>query len=80
MNRLLEQAIAELSALPPAQQEAVAMRILDEVKRQTASRKKWAQVAHRLASIDALKGKSEAFARHTRELRDSFRLRGAPDA
>lgn len=80
MNKLLEKAIAEVAALPAAQQEAVAARILDEVRRRAARRTRWAEVADRLADLNALKGRSEAFARHTREFRDSFQLRGAPDA
>jgi hypothetical protein len=50
------------------------------VRQQVSPRTKWAQVADRLARLDALKGKSEAFARHTRDFRDSFRLRGGPHA
>ena len=79
MNKLLEKAIAEASALPADQQEAVAARILDEVRRQSGRRTKWGDIADRLARLDALRGKREAFLQHSREFRDSFRLQGAPD-
>ncbi len=76
MNKLLEQAIAEIVSLPEDQQEAVAARILDEIRHQPARKGRWAQVADRLARLDALQGSSEAFVQRTRELRDSFRLHG----
>jgi hypothetical protein len=79
MNKLLEQAIAEIVSLPEDQQEAVAARILDEIKRQSFRKGRWAQVADRLARLDALQGSSEAFVQHSRELRDGFRLHGAPN-
>lgn len=78
MNRLLEQAIAEVTALPEDQQEAVAVRILDEVKQRTPEKERWARVADRLARLDALKGESATFAKHARALRDGFRLRDRP--
>jgi predicted RNA polymerase sigma factor len=81
MNKLLEKAIAEVAALPEAEQEAVAARMLDEVKHRVPREGgKWAQVAARLAELDALRGKSARFERHTREFRDSFGLRGPSDA
>ena len=58
MNKLLEQAIAELAALPEDQQKVVAARILEEVERQTGSKGKWAKVADHLARLDLLQGKS----------------------
>jgi hypothetical protein len=79
MNKLLEQAIAEIVSLPEDQQEAMAARILDEIRRRPARKGRWAQVADRLARLDALQGNSEAFVQHTRELRDSFRLHGTPN-
>jgi hypothetical protein len=75
MHKLLKQAVAEAAALPEDQQEAVAARILAEVRRRTPSKGRWARVADRLAQLDALKGQSDAFAQHTREFRDGFRLR-----
>ena len=80
MNKLLEKAIAEATSLPDDQQEEVAARLLDEVRRRAPRRGKWAGVADRLAHLNPLEGQSEAFARHTREFRDTFRLRGAPNA
>ena len=80
MNKLLEKAIAEAAALPEDQQEEVAARLLDEVRRRAPRPGKWAAGADRLARLNALEGQSEAFVAHTREFRDSFRLRGAPDA
>ena len=80
MNKLLEKAIAEAAALPEDQQEEVAARLLDEVRRRAPRRGKWAGVADRLARLKPLEGQSEAFVRHTREFRDTVRLRGAPDA
>jgi hypothetical protein len=78
MNRLLEQAIAEVAALPEDQQEAVAVRILDEVKRHIPEKGRWARVADRLARLDAFQGESAAFAKHTRAFRDGFQLRDRP--
>ncbi len=80
MNKLLEKAIAEATSLPDDQQEEVAARLRDDVRRRAPRRGKWAGVADRLAHLNTLEGESEAFVRHTREFRDSFRLRGAPDA
>jgi hypothetical protein len=80
MNKLLEKAIAELVTLPDDQQEVVAARILEEVQRQTGSKGKWAKVADHLARLDFLQGKSEQFAKCTREFRDSFGLRGLPNS
>ena len=76
MNKLLEKAIAEVAALPENEQEAVAVRILDEIKRRVPRKSKWAQVAERLAELNVLEGKSAQFTEHTREFRDSFALRG----
>jgi hypothetical protein len=78
MNRLLEHAIAEVISLPEDQQEAVAACILAEVKRRSPGKGRWARVADRLARLDALKGQSAAFERHTREFRDGFQLRDLP--
>ena len=81
MNKLLEKAIAELAILPEAEQEAVAARILDEVKHRAPRKEgRWAQVAARLAALDVLRGKSAQFEQHTREFRDNFGLRGLSDA
>lgn len=80
MNKLLEKAIAEVAALPEEEQEALAARMLDEVKQRTPRRGTWAQVAERLARLDVLKGKSAEFAEHTRAFRDSFVLRTPPNA
>jgi hypothetical protein len=80
MNKLLERAIAEASALPEDQQEAVAARILDEVQRQTARTGRWARVADRLARLDILLGRSGEFERHTREFRDGFGFRDLPNS
>ena len=78
MNKLLEKAISEIAALPEAEQEAVAARILDEVKHRRPRKGRWAQVAERLAELDVLRGKSAQFAEHTRAFRDGFSLRGRP--
>ncbi len=43
MNKLLEKAIAEVAALPENEQEAVAARILDEVKQRVPQKGKWAE-------------------------------------
>ena len=75
MNKLLEKAIAEVATLPESEQEAVAARILDEVKQRAPRAGKWAQVAERLAALDVLKGESAQVAEHVREFRDSFGLR-----
>ena len=80
MNKLLEQAIAEIVALPEDQQEAVAARILEEIQGQAGLKGKWAKVADHLARLDLLHGKSDQFGQHTRELRDSFSLRGLPSS
>lgn len=81
MNKLFEKAIAEVAALPEAEQEAMAARILDEVKRRAPRQEgRWARVAARLAELDMLKGKSAQFAEHTREFRDNFGLRSRPNA
>jgi hypothetical protein len=81
MNRLLKQALVEVATLPEDQQELVAARILDEVRRRrTPSKGRWARVADRLARLDALKGQSGAFAQHTRDFRGGFRLRDRPGA
>ena len=76
MNKLLEKAIAEVVALPEKEQEAVAARMLDEVKQRVPRKGKWAQVAKELAELNVLKGKSAEFTEHTRAFRDSFALRG----
>jgi hypothetical protein len=76
MNRLLEQAIAVASTLPEDQQEALAARILDEIRGRPKPAGKWAGVADRLARLNTLLGRSEAFARHARQFRDAARLRG----
>ena len=78
MNKLLEKAIAEVAALPENEQEALAVRILAEVKQRVPRKGKWAQVAEELAELNVLKGKSAQFAEHTRAFRDSFALRGRP--
>jgi hypothetical protein len=80
MNKLLEQAIKEVSALPEEQQEELAARLLDEVRQRAPRKGKWAKVADRLAELDILKGRSAAFERHTREFRDGFGFRGRPNA
>ncbi len=80
MNKLLEKAIAEVAALPEKEQEAVAARMLDEVKQRTPRTGKWAQVAERLARLNVLEGKSAQFIEHTREFRDNFALRTPPNA
>ena len=80
MNKLLEKAIAEVASLPDDQQEEVALRLLDEIRRRAPRRGKWARVADDLARLNLFEAQSEAFVRHTREFRDTFRLRGAPDA
>ena len=80
MNKLLEKAIAEVAALPEKEQEAIAARILDEVKQRVPRKGKWTQVADHLAELNVLKGKSAAFTEHTREFRDSFALRSPSDA
>ena len=61
MNKLLERAIEEIAALPEDQQEVVAARILDEVRRRTVRKGKWAEVADRLARLDLLRGRSAEF-------------------
>ena len=78
MNKLLEKAIAEVAALPENEQEAVAVRILDEVKQRMPRKSKWAQVAEELAELNLLEGKSAQFTEHTRKFRDSFALRSRP--
>jgi hypothetical protein len=79
MNKLLEKAIAEVAALPENEQEAVAARILAEVKQRAPREGKWAQVAKRLATLDVLRGQSAQFAEHVREFRDNFGLRNRPN-
>jgi hypothetical protein len=80
MNKLLEQAIQEAAALPEGQQKEVAARLLEEVHRRVPRQGKWAEIADRLAKLDALKGRSDEFRRHGREFRDSFGFRAAPNA
>ena len=80
MNKLLEQAIQEVSALPEQDQEELAARLLDEVHRRAPRKGKWAEVADRLAKLDVLHGRSEEFRRHVREFRDNFGFRDAPNA
>jgi hypothetical protein len=75
MNKLLEAAVAEAASLPDDQQEAVAARLLDEVRRRAPRKGRWARAADRLARLNALEGRSEEFRRHVREFRDSFGLR-----
>ena len=78
MNKLLEKAIAEVAALPENEQEALALRILNEVKQRVPRKGKWAQVADHLAELNVLQVKSAEFTEHTREFRDSFALRSRP--
>ncbi len=78
MHKLLEQAVAEAAALPEDQQEAVAARLLEEVRRRAPNEGRWARVAGRLTRLDAFKGRSAAFERHARAFRDGFRLRDLP--
>jgi hypothetical protein len=80
MNKLLERAIAEVATLPENEQEAVALRVLAEVRQRAPHEGKWARVAKRLAALDVLKGKSAEFTEHVREFRDGFGLRGLPEA
>ena len=61
MNKLLERAIEEIAALPEDQREAVAARLLNEVRRRTVRKGKWAEVADRLARLDLLRGRSAKF-------------------
>jgi hypothetical protein len=75
MHKLLEAAIAEAASLPDDQQEAVAARLLDEVRCRAPRKGRWAEVADRLARLNALEGRSEEFQRHVREFRDGFGLR-----
>ena len=79
MNRLLEQAVTEAASLPEGRQAEVARRLLDEVRRRAPRRGRWARVADDLARLNLFEGRSGALARHTREFRDTFRLRGTPD-
>jgi hypothetical protein len=79
MNKLLEKAIAEVAALPESEQEAVATRMLAEVKDRAPQEGKWAQVAKRLAALNVLEGKSAQFTEHVREFRDNFGLRSRPN-
>ena len=79
MNKLLEQAIREVSALPEEEQEELAARLLDEVQRRAPRKGKWAEVADRLAKLDLLHGRGDEFRRHVREFRDSFGFRDAPN-
>lgn len=78
MIKLLELAVAEAAKLPADQQEAVAGRLLDEVRRRVPGKRRWAEVADRLAGLDALRGQSEAFIRHVQEHRAAVRMRDAP--
>ncbi len=48
MNKLLEKAIAEIATLPEDQQEEVAARLLDEIRRRAPRRGKWAGIAEGL--------------------------------
>jgi hypothetical protein len=73
MNKLLEKAVAEVSGLPARQQEAIAARMLEEVRRLAPQRRgRWAEVAARLSLLDPLEGESEAFVAETRAFRDKF--------
>ena len=72
MSKLLERAIEEVRGLPENDQEAVAAQMLDEVRRRTPRRGKWAAVADELAGLNVFGGQSEEFVRDLRELRDSF--------
>jgi hypothetical protein len=78
MNKLLERAIEEVATLPEDQQEVVAARMLDEVRRRTVRKGKWAEVADRLARLDLLRGRSAEFQHHVREFRDGFEFRAPP--
>jgi hypothetical protein len=78
MNKLLERAIEEAAALPEDQQEAVAVRMLDEVRQRTVRKGKWAEVADRLARLDLLRGQSAEFRHHVREFREGFGFREPP--
>ena len=79
MNKLLEKAIAEVAALPENEQEALAVRMLDEVKQRMSRKGKWEQVADHLAELNLLEGKSAQFTEHTREFRNNFALRSRPN-
>lgn len=72
MSKLLDQAIAQVRALPENDQEILAARIIDEMKRRTRRRGKWAEVADQLAELNLFQGQSEEFEQHVRELRDGF--------
>jgi hypothetical protein len=72
MSKLLERAIEEVRGLPENDQEAVAAQMLDEVRRRTPRRGKWATVADELADLNVFGGQSDEFVRDLRELRDSF--------
>ena len=74
MSTLIEQAFAELRSLPEEEQEAVAARILDELKHRTPRKGKWAKVADELAALDPFHGQSDDVVRHVREFRDGFRF------
>jgi len=77
MSNLLDQAIAEIRALPEEEREAAAARILDELKQQAPRRGKWAEVADELATLSPFQGQSGDIERHVREFRDGFRFRTA---
>jgi hypothetical protein len=80
MNKLLERAIQEAAALPEEQQEEVAACLLEEVHRRVPPKSNWAEIADRLAKLDAFKGRSTEFRQHVREFRDNFSFRDAPHA
>jgi hypothetical protein len=50
------------------------------VHRRVPRKGNWAEIADRLAKLDALKGRSAEFRRHVREFRDNFSFRDAPHA
>ena len=82
MNKVLENVLREVNALPEGEQERIARVLEVEVrraKRETRTPKgRWARLAERMRREAPLAGKSEEFLNGVREFRDHFDMHIKP--
>jgi hypothetical protein len=67
-----------MRSLPEEEQEAVAVRILDQLRRCPARKGRWAKVAEELTALDLFHGRSGDLERHVREFWDGSGFRDPP--
>ena len=86
MNKVLENMLREVDALPEGEQERIARVLEAEVRRAKRGTRapehkhkgRWARLAERMRREAPMAGKSEEFLKGVREFRDHFDMRIKP--